>query len=64
MDVFERRQAVLGMRERAKRYNDLAATFSDRQTIDKLKALAAEFDQDADEREATLAAEPDRLTRN
>ncbi len=59
MGKFEKRQAVLGLRQRAKRCKDLAETFSDRQTIGKLKALAAESDHSADEIEAELAAEPD-----
>jgi hypothetical protein len=56
---FEKSQAVLGLRERARRYKDLAETFSDSQTIDKLTALAAEFDKNADEIEAEFSAELD-----
>jgi hypothetical protein len=52
----EKSQAGLGLRERARRYMDLAETFSNSRTIDKLKALAAEFDKDADEIVAELAA--------
>ena len=64
MHRFEQRQAVLGLRERARRYKNLAKTFSDSGVVDRLTALAAEFDSNADEKEAELAAEPDMLTRN
>jgi hypothetical protein len=61
MDTLARWLETNDLRVKAERWRCMAILFTDRQAIDALNDLAADFDQRADELEAALCQPPNRL---